>query len=48
MQPSILIVDDDRDIVRAICLLLEKQGYRLYTAHNGLDALDIVATTRFI
>ena len=45
MQPSILIVDDDRDIVRAICLLLEKQGYRLYTAHNGLDALDIVATT---
>ena len=45
MQPSILIVDDDRDIVRAISLLLEKQGYRLYTAHNGLDALDIVATT---
>ncbi|MBR7184889.1 MAG: response regulator transcription factor [Clostridia bacterium] len=44
MQPSILIVDDDRDIVRAISLLLEKQGYRLYTAHNGLDALDIVAT----
>lgn len=45
MQPSILIVDDDRDIVRAISLLLEKQGYHLYTAHNGLDALDIVATT---
>ena len=45
MQPSILIVDDDRDIVRAISLLLEKQGYRLYTAYNGLDALDIVSTT---
>ncbi|MBE6575526.1 MAG: response regulator transcription factor [Ruminococcaceae bacterium] len=45
MQPSILIVDDDHDIVRAISLLLSKQGYRLYTAHNGLDALDIVATT---
>ncbi len=44
MQPSILIVDDDRDIVRAISLLLSKQGYRLYTAHNGLDALDIVST----
>ena len=45
MQPSILIVDDDHDIVRAISLLLSKQGYRLYTAHNGLEALDIVATT---
>ena len=45
MQPSILIVDDDRDIVRAIALLLEKQGYLIHTAHNGLDALDIVAAT---
>ncbi|MBQ2766447.1 MAG: response regulator transcription factor [Clostridia bacterium] len=45
LQPSILIVDDDHDIVRAISLLLGKQGYRLYTANNGLDALDIVATT---
>ena len=45
MQPSILIVDDDRDIVRAIALLLEKQGYLIHTAHNGLDALDIVSAT---
>lgn len=45
MQPAILIVDDDRDIVRAISLLLEKQGYRIYTAYNGLEALDVVATT---
>ena len=45
MQSSILIVDDDRDIVRAISLLLEKQGYRIYTAYNGVEALDIVATT---
>ncbi len=45
MQPAILIVDDDRDIVRALSLLLEKQGYRIYTAYNGLEALDVVATT---
>ena len=34
MNECVLVVDDDREIVRAIALLLEKEGYRclLYTS----------------
>ena len=39
---SILVVDDDHDIVNAIAMLLEKEGYRIYKAYNGLEALDAV------
>lgn len=37
---SILVVDDDHDIVNAIAKLLEKEGYRIYKAYNGLEAID--------
>jgi len=37
---SILVVDDDHDIVNAIEKLLEKEGYRIYKAYNGLEAID--------
>ena len=37
---SILVVDDDHDIVNAISRLLEKEGFRTYKAYNGLEALD--------
>lgn len=40
---SILVVDDDHDIVKAIAMLLEKEGYRIYKAYNGLEALDSLA-----
>jgi len=39
---SILVVDDDRDIVNAISKLLEKEGYKIYKAYNGLEALDML------
>ncbi len=44
---NILVVDDDREIVRAIALNLESEGYTVFKAYNGMEALDI-ATTREI
>lgn len=37
---AILVVDDDHDIVNAIAKLLGKEGYRIYKAYNGLEAID--------
>ena len=41
-KPGILVVDDDREIVKAIAINLEKEGYRVYEAYNGLQALDVL------
>lgn len=41
---NILVVDDDREIVRAIALSLESEGYTVLKAYNGMDALDIALT----
>ena len=40
MEETILVVDDDREIVGAIAILLEKEGYRVLRAYDGLEALD--------
>lgn len=40
---NILVVDDDRDIVRAIKLHLQREGYNVYEAFNGIEALEAVA-----
>ncbi|MBP5579729.1 MAG: response regulator transcription factor [Ruminococcus sp.] len=37
---SILVVDDDHDIVNAIAALLSREGYTIYKAYNGLEAID--------
>lgn len=39
---SILVVDDDKDIVNAISKVLEKEEYKIYKAYNGLEALDVL------
>ena len=40
-QQTILIVDDDREIVRVIAKILELEGYRTLKAYDGLhDAED--------
>lgn len=40
MSDCILVADDDKEIVGAIALLLEKEGYQVLRAYNGLEALD--------
>ena len=37
-QQTILIVDDDREIVRVIAKILELEGYRTLKAYDGLEA----------
>ena len=43
MNECVLVVDDDREIVKAIAILLEKEGYRVLRAYNGLEALELSA-----
>lgn len=44
MNECILVVDDDREIVKAIAILLEKEGYVVLRAYDGLEALDMLAS----
>ena len=43
MKERILVVDDDREIVRAIGILLTQEGYVVEKAYDGLEALEILA-----
>lgn len=38
---NILICDDEKDIVSAVRIYLSGEGYRVFTASNGREALDI-------
>ena len=40
MSETILVVDDDREIVGAIAAALEKEGWRVLRAYDGIEALD--------
>lgn len=42
MNECVLVVDDDREIVKAIAILLEKEGYQVLKAYDGLQALDML------
>ena len=39
MAQKILVVDDDPDILEAISMILESQGYQVVTAQDGIEAL---------
>ena len=41
---TVLVVDDDREIVESIAIFLQADGYLVRKAYNGLEALDIVLT----
>ena len=41
-QEKILVVDDDKDIVNTLKIQLEKEGYQVFCANNGLEALHIL------
>jgi CheY-like chemotaxis protein len=42
--PLVLVVDDDPDILDAICDILEAEGYRVARARHGVEALEQVET----
>jgi two-component system, OmpR family, alkaline phosphatase synthesis response regulator PhoP len=42
----ILIVDDDREIVRIVCGYLEQAGYTVLTAYDGETALHVLRSER--
>ncbi|MCX4352125.1 MAG: response regulator transcription factor, partial [Lachnospiraceae bacterium] len=44
MGECVLVVDDDREIVKAINILLKGEGYEVLKAYDGLQALDILST----
>lgn len=46
MSQCVLVVDDDREIVRAISLLLEREGYTVLKAYDGYGALEQVMDSR--
>lgn len=46
MSYSILVADDDREIVSAIKILIEKEGYRVFTVYDGEQALDTLAENK--
>ena len=39
---NILVCDDERDIVSALKIYLEAEGYNIYTAYNGNEAVKTV------
>ena len=39
MPHKILVVDDDPDILEAISMILESQGYNVITARDGVEGL---------
>jgi two-component system chemotaxis response regulator CheY len=45
-RPLVLVVDDDPDILDAICDILEVERYRVARARNGVEALERVAEER--
>ena len=39
MSGKILVVDDDPDILDAVAMILESQGYEVVTARDGIEGL---------
>jgi DNA-binding NtrC family response regulator len=44
---SILVVDDNRSVLDALVLLLEREGYRVVGCGDGQSAIDRIASERF-
>ena len=43
-REKILVVDDDKNICELLRMYLEKEGYVVVMAHNGLDAVNTFNT----
>lgn len=45
-MPSVLIVDDEKEIADLLATFLKNEGYTVFTAYNGQDALTFFETER--
>jgi CheY-like chemotaxis protein len=43
---TILVVDDDRDILEAISEVLRREGYAVVSAGDGIEATTVLASTQ--
>jgi len=43
---TVLLIDDEPDILEFLQYNLEKEGYKVYTAHNGLVGVEMVQKVR--
>ena len=44
LTPRILVVDDEKDLVRLVKYNLEQEGFEVFCAFNGAEALDLAWT----
>ena len=42
---NVLVCDDEKDIVSALKIYLESEGYAVFTAYDGIEALEVLETT---
>jgi CheY-like chemotaxis protein len=42
MSPTVLVVDDEADIRESLRVILELEGYKVYSAANGVEALALI------
>ena len=46
-QPCVLLVEDDRSVRRYLEVTLQRSGYRVVTAEDGLEAMKLALSTQF-
>ena len=39
-KPTILVVDDNQDLLETFAMILKRRGYRVQTANDGLSAIN--------
>lgn len=44
MQETILLVDDEKEIIQLMEIYMQNEGYKLLTASDGLEALELLRT----
>ena len=46
MQPKVMVIDDSNTIRMTAETILKKEGYEVYTAANGFEAMSVITDTR--
>ena len=46
-QPCVLLVEDDRSVRRYLEVTLQRSGYRVVTAEDGLEAMKLALSSKF-